>query len=334
MAGVEKAAEHLKKYLLYYTLLILFLALLTGPREKPLLHMPNKIYSIIVEVLAISAIFPSMVSLKGGELANASRMWKETIISLVYLYVVSPLLTWLFASMISNKMIALGYFLSNIVPSSSAALGYVMLAMGNIELGTVIVILAFALAFAAVPGYLTLYASMASIKIPIMGLLESLGIVLLIPITAGQIVRYSVVRAKGQSYLYKKIMPALSIETMLSILLLVYVLIAKRALFILSKPWIALEIIGYQTALVLITIPILIGINKSLGVHYGEHQAMTFTVITRNESVAAAIAASSLGGGLAAIPPGLIPAIQPVLAITYLHLGKYVEKILGKSTKV
>jgi len=35
----------------------------------------------------------------------------------------------------------------------------------------------------------------------------------------------------------------------------------------------------------------------------------------------------------AALAPALVPAIQPVLAIAYLHLDNYVKKILGEKAK-
>jgi len=330
MAGVKKVAEHVRKYFIWYTIVVILLAVFTGPRNSPLLSMNKQSYSILVEILAIATILPSMITLKLRELTKVAKMWKETVLSLAYVYIVTPLLSWLLSLMIDNKMIALGFFAANIVPSGSSALGYVMLASGNIELATVIVILMIPLCFITMPAYLALYASVTSVKVPIAGILESLAIVLLTPLFVGQLIKYYLVKAKGESYINKELSPHLSLSTLITILLLIYVLIAKKSLFILSKPWIATEIIIFLTVLILVTIPILIFIDKSLGIHYSEHQAITFTVITKNASIAAAIAASSLGGGLAAVPAGLVPSVQPVLAVVYLHMEEYVRRIFAK----
>ncbi|MCD6209177.1 MAG: hypothetical protein J7J67_03210, partial [Thermoproteales archaeon] len=59
---------------------------------------------------------------------------------------------------------------------------------------------------------------------------------------------------------------------------------------------------------------------------YKAHQAIMFLSITKNESVAAAVATCGFGP-TAALAPALIPSIQPVLAIAYLHAEKLVKRI-------
>ncbi|RLF17231.1 MAG: hypothetical protein DRN06_04170 [Thermoprotei archaeon] len=52
-----------------------------------------------------------------------------------------------------------------------------------------------------------------------------------------------------------------------------------------------------------------------------------FLTITKNESVAAAVAAYGFSPA-AALAPALIPTIQPVLAIAYLHAKKVVKRLV------
>jgi ACR3 family arsenite efflux pump ArsB len=64
---------------------------------------------------------------------------------------------------------------------------------------------------------------------------------------------------------------------------------------------------------------------------YEDHQALAFTSVTKNQSVAAAIATLALGP-TAALAPAIIPIIQPILAIAYIHIEKSVRSLLtGKN---
>jgi len=329
VSGVRKAAEHLKRYLLIYTIASILLALLIGSKNPFIASISNQDYSLLVEALAIATIFPSMITLKGGELVKVAKMWKESLITLIYTYIVTPVLAWALTLLISDKLLGLGYFISNIVPVSSGALGYIMIVSGNIELAAVLIMLITSLAILVIPGYLTLYSSITVVEVPITDVVESLVIVLIIPLIVGQLIRYYLSKVKYPEYVDKELKPHLSLATMLSMLTLVFVLIARKTLVFVSKPWVVVEILSYQTALVVIMISLLLLVNRILGIRYREHQAITLLSITKNESVAAAIVASSLGGSMAMLAPALIPAIQPVLAIAYLHLEKYVRKVFS-----
>jgi len=110
---------------------------------------------------------------------------------------------------------------------------------------------------------------------------------------------------------------------MLGMLVLVFALIARKAPLFPRKPWIAAELLLYQTALTEIAVFLLLFANRKLGIRYREHQTITLLTITKNQSGAAAIVASSLGGSMAMSAPALIPAIQPVLAVAYLHFEDF-----------
>lgn len=329
MSGVRRAAEHLRKYLLVYTLASILLALLIGSKNTFIASMSNQDYSLLVQALAIATILPSMITLKGGELVKVTKMWRESLITLIYAYIVTPVLAWSLTLLISDKLLGLGYFISNIVPASSGALGYIMIASGNVELAAVLIMLITPLAILVIPGYLTLYSSITVVEVPITEVVESLVIVLIVPLIAGQLIRYYLSRVKYPEYVDKELKPHLSLTTMLSMLILVFVLIARKTSVFISKPWIAVEILSYQTVLTLIMISLLLLVNRMLGIRYREHQTITLLTITKNQSVAAAIVASSLSGSMAMLAPALIPAIQPVLAIAYLHLENYVRKVFS-----
>jgi len=324
----ERLAEHFKKYLLAYILVSMLLALVVGPKSF-IVKMSNGDYSTLVQALAISTILPSAITLRREYLGKVLGMKKEIVIALLFAFVITPIIAWPLSTFISDKLLGLGFFLVNIIPGASAALGYVMLASGNIELAAALVLLYTILIFPVVPSYLTLYSSAIRIEIPIIDVVISLAVVLLLTLIIGQIIRHYLIK---YGYM-KKATPYISLVTTWSMLALVFVLISRKATVAISNPWLAVEIVLYHACLMAITAFLPLLIDKALAIRYEEHQAIAFLVITKNPSIAAAIATSSLGGGTAALAPALVPSIQPVLAVAYLYLENYVKKILGEEAK-
>jgi len=338
--GTANALEkHLKKYLILYTIASLLIAMLLGWKIKFFTSISNNVYSDLIEVLAISTILPSAVTMKGGELIEVARSFnkfkawsKGLLVTLASVYLLSPLLAWGLSYFFSNKTAALGFFLANIVPGSSAALGYIMLASGNMELAVMLILLLAFLDLGVTPAYMALYSSAMKAEVPLGPVVESLVIVLVLPIIVGQLIRYYASKEKSATYVDKTLRPYLSITTMLSMLTLIFFLIARKTTVLIKEPGIAGSILGLQAILILITIGVLLPLDKLLRLSYGDHQVVAFLSISKNESVAAAIATTSLSGGMAALAPALIPAIQPVMAILYLHMEGWVRRYFSASS--
>jgi len=325
-----KVAMHLRKRLLLYTILMIILAVIVGNMYPAFSKIPKSVYSYWIITLAILAILPSTIMLRGWELPKSVRMWKETLLAVIYAFLLGPFLAYLLAFGFPEVTLRVGFFLSNIVPISSAALGYVMIAKGNIELATVILIVLAFLTLPLTPLYLAIYGSMSSIHVPVMKIVYVITIVLFIPLIVGQLIRYISVKRKHLYYAEKEMKPYLSIITMVSLLLLVFSLVVRKAPIIVKRPEFAIMIWVFQGIIVFAMIAITLIIDKILGIKYEDHQALAFVSLTKNQSIPAAIAISSIGG-LAVLPPALIPAIQPVLAVSYLHMEDWVRKFLGSA---
>ena len=299
----------------------------------------------IILSLAIGTLLPSMIQLRSEKLGMELRAkFRESIIVLAIVFIVTPLLAMLLANYIRNRIVSIGYIAANSVPASSASVAYVMLANGNIELATVLVILSILVALFAAPTYVALYAQSVHVTLPITVLAKSVMIALLFPLILGQIIRYCfIIRrvkrlaqgsnvAKGdlEGKIMKKIKPYLSIWTIIFMLALVGVLIAYKARLLILNPSIALYIISSQLVIYAITILSLIAISKALNIGYRDHMAMVFISLTKNQSVAAAMVILAIEP-TAALPAALIPAIQPVVAALYISLAHVVKRILGRA---
>jgi len=69
-------------------------------------------------------------------------------------------------------------------------------------------------------------------------------------------------------------------------------------------------------------------VSKLLKVSYEDYQALALISITKNQSVAAAMAVTAFCPR-SALAPALIPIIQPVLAIACLQAESWVRKLLS-----
>ena len=326
MGFAKKLAANLKKYMLLYTIVTALIAVIVGSSAPLIAKIPPQTFKSAVMLLAATTIFPSMILLRGEMLASAIKKLRYILTVVSYAYILSPLLAYLLSALISSPDIKLGFLVANTVPASAASIGYVMLASGDLELATASVFVLVALSTVLIPAYLCIYASMMAVSVPISELVKPVIAVLAVPLIIGQLVRRYLIKKKSVSFVETELKPYLSAATVLSMLILIFVLISRKAVLITKKPYTALEILGAYSLIVFTMITIGLTISRLLKIRYREHQAIMFLTITKNESVAAAVATCGFGP-TAALAPALIPAIQPVLAIAYLHAEAFVKKI-------
>ena len=262
MVSAARIAAHLRKYLIAYVVLVVLIALSIGYYNAYFFEVHKGIIKNVILSLAIGTILPSMIQLRSEKMGKELRSKpKELIITAVIIFIITPLLAMLFANHIGHRIVDIGYIAANSVPASSASVAYVMLAGGNIELATVLVILSVLIALFAAPTYVALFAQSVHVRLPITVLAQSVIIALLFPLILGQIIRYCFiirkakkptqtssgdlgVRERLEDKIMKRIKPYLSIWTITFMLTLIGVPIANKARLLISKPSLALYIIS------------------------------------------------------------------------------------------
>ncbi|HDJ97322.1 MAG TPA: arsenic resistance protein [Thermofilum sp.] len=326
MSIAKKLAGNLKKYMLLYTIITALAAVIVGSSIPLIAKFPPKTFKSIVMLLAATTIFPSMILLRGEKLGSALKRIRYVLIVILYAYALSPVLAYFASATISNPDIRIGFLAANTVPASAASIGYVMLAEGDLELATACIFILVALGTVLIPTYLCIYASMMTVNVPISEIVKPVIAVLVIPLIIGQLARRYIIKKKGVSFIESELKPYLSASTVLVMLLLIFILISRKAMLILKEPYTTLGILATYSLIVFTIIMVGLAVSKLLKIGYKAHQAIMFLSITKNESVAAAVATCGFGP-TAALAPALIPSIQPVLAIAYLHAEKLVKRI-------
>ncbi|MCD6511255.1 MAG: arsenic resistance protein [Thaumarchaeota archaeon] len=358
MSSVKRLAMHLRKFLLLYLVITILIGLAVGYFFSEFFTAHISTFKYVILALAIGTLYPSMIQLKGSKIGKEFRIkWREAIIGLLIMFLVSPLVAMGLAGEIGNRMVSIGYVAANSVPASSASIAYVLLAQGNIELATLLVILSLLIALVAAPFYVSSYAQNVHVNLPIALLAKSVMIALALPLVLGQITRYYLIERRAriaasdptkkyrckealsdsegrivqciEENISKRLKPILSVWTMLFLFALVFTLIAVKARLLVQKPMLVAYIFGAQLVVYSIVIVSLMISSKILRIRYADHMALAPVALTKNQSVAAAMAVMAIGP-TAAIPASLIPAIQPVVAILYIYAAPVIKRILGE----
>jgi ACR3 family arsenite efflux pump ArsB len=297
-----------------------------GYYTKDFTESNGQLFSNLVIFFAILTIYPSMIQLKSEGFVRELKSWRSILVSLFYVFMLAPVLAFGIGPTLGPS-VGTGFVISNVVPASSASLGYVLIAGGSIELATALAVVSLIVAIPAIPIILGLYSTQASVAIPLDPIMLSVLYILVLPLIAGQLTRYLIVKLKGTETVNKASRGHLPLVTMLAMLALIFVLVDKEASIIIAKPQLVGYLIGYQTAIILGILAISILVSRRMRLSYENHQAVAFISVTKNQSVAAAIAIFALNSE-AALAPAVIPMIQPILAVIYIHLDRYVRKVL------
>lgn len=354
MGVVRRIAAHLRRYLIFYVLLAVVLAVPIGYLLSGFFSAHRGQVKWAIVTLAVLTLFPSMVQLRAERMGSELREKPvQVLFGILLIFLVSPIMAMFLARLLPGAELGIGYVASNSVPASSASIAYVLLAEGNIELATALAILSILLALGIVPLYVGLYAHSVSVPVPLHALAESVAIALLVPLVLGQLVRHLAIRRRArilasrgirdgpcggssppgngieclEREIEKAMKPALSLWTMVSMLFLIGLLIANKAGLLLKMPVLAGEILGFQASIYGAIIALGILGSRVLSIGYGDHMGIMFVGLTKNESVAAAVSVLAIGPA-AAIPAALIPAVQPVVAILYLGLADKIKVLL------
>jgi len=325
-------SEHVKKYLILYTFLSIVLAVPVGYFSSGLISADKATLSSLVILLAILTIYPSMIQLKTEGLSGTFKLWRPIAVSLSYVFVLSPILAFALAPALGNRDVGTGFVVANVVPASSGSLGYVLIAGGSIELATALAIVSLMVAIPAIPFFLSVYGGQVSADVPIAPIMTSVLYILILPFVAGQLTRYLLLKAKGSAFVGKSLRPYLSLTTMLSMFALIFVLVMREGTLMVAQPLLVGEVIGSQSAIIVGILLLSVFVSRAMRLSYEDHQSVAFISVTKNQSVAAAIATLALSPE-SALVPAIIPIIQPVLAVAYIHLEGPVRALFARGSQ-
>jgi len=202
---VEEALwDTLRKYLPLFVLLDIGLALIVG-KAAPQAMKSLKPW---VSVPLFFMLYPMMINFRIENAAKALRNPKVVLAALIINFVVSPplaaLIAWLFFRSSDPYLIA-GFILKVTVAGSGMVAAWTGFAKGRVETALSIVAAGLILVIIAVPLWMTVLAG-AYVPVDFLLMVKQLSYVVLLPLAAGVLTRYFILRRWGQAT-YQHILP-------------------------------------------------------------------------------------------------------------------------------
>jgi len=334
MNKLKKLQNHLNKWMLVYSLVVMVVGVLLGYGKSAAswVQSNQKLLSTLNTILVFFIIYPMMVNIKLEQLLKSFKNWKILLLSLVYNFIWAPIFGYLLAiSLLKDPNLSLGFLLVMVVPCSSMSITYTGLADGDVELSTSIVALSFIAAIFAVPLWMKVFAAQINVPAPTGQLLKSIIEVLILPMILGYLTRILLVKSLGEKK-YKEIQSLFPSISIISLFLLMLVIFFMKAQMIVNKIGLVLfllvpNFIFIATTLILVTL-----LNKALRFSYKQHMAIVFASTGKNNGTAVALATAAFAP-MVAIPAATMPIFQIILLMMYLKMAPWIKNYFEKGFK-
>jgi ACR3 family arsenite efflux pump ArsB len=226
-------------------------------------------------------------------------------------------------------MLSLGFMLVMLMPVGSSSVGYTGIVKGSVETATIAQTISFLLIPVLTPLYLSFMTK--GVAIPMTLILQSILLLIILPMILGILTRFAVIKFMGNNGL-KKINSLLSTSTMLFMFGVIGLIFFMKGELLIQR-WDILVELSLVTLLYLgIMLPLTTFVDKKAGLSYKDHMGIVFLSTSKNNSTAVAIATMAFDP-LVAIPAAVLPIFQMIILVVYIHLEKPIERYFSTKPK-
>jgi len=271
-----------------------------------------KKYALLASFLMV---YPIMINTSFDEIFNLKGRYKLIITAILFLFVIEPLLLYVILKCITvDPLIAAGLMFISIMPTSGMAVVWSKVSKGSPSLTIVILGLSLILSLVTIP--LEAHFIIGQyVSIPFTILINSLLVVLLLPLILGWVTRWAIIKNKGESK-FIELKPYISAMSNLGLVTIIFIAFGLKGKVLVSNPELVLKIaipmiIFYAIGFILLTL-----IGKLFKSAKADIVGLNYGSMTKNRSMATAIAilildplsvtAIALAGVIAQIPAMLM----------------------------
>jgi arsenite transporter len=328
--GVLRQLSLLDRFLPLWIFLAMAVGVLLGALSPDVKAAFNALsvgtVSLPIAIGLLWMMYPVLAKVKYEELGKVAQAWEQFGVSLVLNWVVGPIvmfvLAWLFLSDLPH--LRTGLIIVGLARCIAMVLIWNMLAGGDSEYCAVLValnsvfqiVMYSPLAFIflrIVPGWFGL--SGIDVNIGMWDIAKSVLIFLGIPLAAGIITRFTLLRRRGSEWYESKFMPRLGPTAMVGLLFTIVVMFSMQGDKILAAPFdvlrVALPLVLYFALMFFLSFAL------SLRRRFPYELAVTqsFTAASNNFELAIAVAVATFG---IASPEALATVIGPLIEVPVL----------------
>ncbi|MFW5837359.1 MAG: arsenic resistance protein [Desulfovibrionaceae bacterium] len=281
----------------------------------------------LIVPLTFLMVYPMMVTLRAAEVLRGGDA-KAQILTQALNFGAIPFLAFGLGQAFfpGNPYLCLGLLLAGLVPTSGMTISWTGFAKGNLAAAVKMTVIGLVLGSLATPFYVQILLG-AKIPMELAAVFQQIGLIVFLPMLAGQLTRRLLVRRYGAAEFKRRLAPRFPAMATAGVLGIVFIAMALKARAIAAAPEMLLGILAPLAILYAVNY----GLSTLLGrmlLPRGDAVAMVYGSVMRNLSIALAIAMNAFGpqGSDAALVIALAYVLQVQSAAWYVRFS---DRLLG-----
>ena len=285
------------------------------------LLLPAEGLRLLIVPLTFLMVYPMMVGLKLGQLAERGD-GRLQLTTQALNFAVIPFVAFALGRLFfpEQPYAALGLLLAALLPTSGMTISWTGMAGGNLPAAIKMTVVGLILGSLAAPFYL-LWLMGAQVPIDLAAVLIQIGVIVALPLAAGQLTRIWLIRKHGLPAFQKEWAPKFPPFSTLGVLGIAFVAIALQAERLVARPGDILILLVPLVLLYALNFGLSTLVGRALFAR-GDAIALVYGTVMRNLSIALALAMNLFGtdGAQAALLIALAYVVQVQSAAWYVKL--------------